>query len=201
MSANNLVVPAPRRDVLVTNRLLGTLGMLAGPMMLAEMLIFGFTQHGSNRVVGVLGVIYIAGWICTAAGMRRSRVTGDTAVSRGAFVVQLAGLLLAFLWALLEIIHSGVDMGGVFYRVTDAAWPLSHLFMLVVGVLTVRGKVWGGWRKFTPFLAGLALPIAVAAAAVAGQAGMGIAFGVMTAAGFLALGHALRTGGGGPGRA
>ena len=201
MSANNLAVPAPGRDVLVTNRLLGTLGMLASPMMLAEMLIFGFSQHGSNRVIGVLGVIYTAGWVCSAVGMRRSRVTGDTALSRVVFVVQLAGLLLAFLWSLQEVVHSGIDKGGAFYGVTDAAWPLSHLFMLVIGILTVRAKVWGGWRRFAPFLAGLALPVAAASASVAGRGAMGFAFGVMTTAGFLALGYALRTESGVHGRA
>ena len=193
MSMNDLVVAAPRNGVLVTNRVLGTLGMLAGPMMLAEMLIFGFTQHGSNRVIGVLGVFYIAGWICTAVGMRRSRVTGDGALGKGAFVVQLVGLLLAFLWSLHEILYSGDDRSGVFYGVTDAAWPLSHLFMLVIGVLTLRAGVWRGWRRFAPLLVGLALPVAIAASLVAGRAWMGIAFGIMTTAGFFALGYAVRT--------
>jgi hypothetical protein len=193
MSINDLVVPAPRKDVLVTNRSLGTLGMLASPMMLAEMLIFGFRQHGSNRVIGVLGVIYIVGWICSAVGMRRSRVTGDNALSKGVFALQLLGLLLALLWSLQEIIYSGSDTSGVFHRVTDAAWPLSHLLMLPVGILTLRAGVWEGWRRFAPLLVGLALPVAIAAALVAGQAGMGIAFAGMTTAGFLALGYAVRT--------
>jgi hypothetical protein len=195
MSINELVMPAPRKGLLVTNRFLGTVGMLASPMMLAEMLIFGFQQHGSNRVVGVLGTIYIVGWFCSAVGMRRSRVTGDNALSRGVFVLQLFGLLLALLWSLQEIIHSGVDTSGVFYRVTDAAWPLSHLLMLVVGILTLRAGVWRGWRRFAPLLVGLALPVAIAAALAPGQAGMGSAFGVMTTAGFFALGYSVRTGG------
>lgn len=192
MSMNDLVVPAPRKDVLVTNRFLGTVGMLASPMMLAEMLIFGFKQHGSNRVIGILGVIYTVGWICSALAMRRSRVTGDNRLSRGAFVIQLAGLLLALLWSLQEIIYSGIDMSGLFYRVTDAAWPLSHLLMLAIGILTLRARVWEGWRRFTPLLVGLALPAAVAAALVAGEAGMGIAFAVMTTVGFFALGYSVR---------
>ena len=131
MSINDLAVPAPREGVLVTNRLLGTLGMLASPMMLVEMLLFDFKQHGSNRVIGVLGVMYIFGWACSAVGMRRSRVTGDDSLSKGVFVLQLFGLLLAFSWSVQEIIYSGIDQGGVLYRVTDAAWPLSHLLMLV----------------------------------------------------------------------
>lgn len=201
MSINDLVVPAPRGGVLVTNRLLGTLGMLASPMMLAEMLLFDFKQHGSNRVIGVLGVIYIFGWVCSAVGMRRSRVTGDGPLSKGAFVIQLAGLLLAFSWSLQEIIYSGIDKGGVFYRVTDAAWPLSHLLMLVIGILTLRAGVWEGRRRFAPLLVGLALPVAIAAALLAGEAGMGIAFAVMTTAGFFALGYSVRTGSSVPGRA
>jgi hypothetical protein len=175
--------------------------MLASPMMLAEMLIFGFKQHGSNRVIGVLGVIYTAGWVCSAVGMRRSRVTGDNALSKGVFVLQLLGLLLAFLWSLQEIIYSGIDMSGMFYRVMDAAWPLSHLLMLAIGILTLRAGVWEGRRRFAPLLAGLALPVAIAAAQVAGEAGMGIAFAVMTTAGFFALGYSVRTESRAPGRA
>jgi hypothetical protein len=201
MSINDLVVPASPERVFVTNRFLGTVGMLASPMMLAEMLLFDFKQHGSNRVIGVLGVVYILGWICNAAGMRRSRVTGDNSLSKGAFVVQIAGLLLAFLWSLQEIIHSGIDKGGVFYRVTDAAWPLSHLLMLVIGILTLRAGVWEGWRRFTPLVVGLALPVAIAAAPLAGEAGMGIAFAVMTTAGFFALSYSVRAESGVPGRA
>jgi hypothetical protein len=201
MSTNDLVMPAPRKDVLVTNRLLGTLGMLASPMMLAEMLTFGFKQHGSNQVIGVLGVIYTGGWICSAVGMRRSRVTGDGALSKGVFVLQLFGLLLAFLWSLQEIISSGIDTSGVFYRVTDAAWPLSHLLMLVIGILNLRAGVWEGWRRFAPLLVGLALPAAIAAAVVGGEAGMGITFAAMTTAGFFALGYSVRTESGTHGRA
>ena len=192
MSINPLALPAPRKDVFISNHFLGTLGMLAGPMMLAEVLIFGFTQHGSNRVIGVLGVIYTVGWVCSAVGMRRSRVAGDNALSKGTYVVQLAGLLLAFLWSLQEITYSGIDKGGVFYGVTDAAWPLSHLFMLVIGILTLRAGVWKGWRKFAPLMVGLALPVAMAAALVAGKSAMGIAFGVMTTAGFFTLGYSVR---------
>jgi len=200
MSINEMVLPAPRKGLLVTERLLGTLGMLASPMMLVEMLFFGFRQHGSNRVIGLLGVIYTVGWFCSALGMRRSRATGDTALSKGVFVLQLVGLVLAFFWSLQELIHTGVDKSGLFYGVTDAAWPLSHLFMLVIGILTVRAGVWEGWRRFAPLLVGLALPAAIAAASVFGMAEMGITFAVMTTAGFFALGYSVRTGAGAPGR-
>ena len=48
---------------------------------------------------------------------------------------------------------------------------------------------------------GLVLPVAIAAALVVGQKAMGIAFGLMTTAGFLALGYAVRAESGRPGRA
>jgi hypothetical protein len=193
MSVNDLVLPAAQRDVFVTNRLLGTLGMLAAPMMLAEMLIFGFMQHGSNRVIGALSAIYIAGWICTAVGMRRLRAAGNTSLSKGVFVAQLVGLTLAFLWALHEIVYSDAGKDSVFFRVTDAAWPLSHLFMLVVGILTLRAGVWTGWQRFAPFLVGLALPAGIGASLIAGKSAMGIPFAALTTAGFLMLGYAVRT--------
>jgi uncharacterized membrane protein YhdT len=200
MSVKDLVLPAARRDVLVTNRLLGSLGMLAAPMMLAEMKIFGFKQHGSNRVIGVLGMIYVSGWMCTAVGMRRRSATGACPLNKGVFAIQIVGLLLALSWSLQQIIYPDISMSGIFFRVTDAAWPLSHLLMVVVGVLTLRAGVWTGWRRFAPFLVGLALPAGIAAASVAGESAMGITFAALTTIGFLALGYAVRTGEGVVGR-
>jgi hypothetical protein len=72
--------------------------------------------------------------------------------------------------------------------------------MLVVGILPVRAGVWEGWRRFAPFLVGLALPAAFAAASVFGGAWMGVTFASMTTAGFFTLGYSVCTGSGAHGR-
>ena len=62
-------------------RLLGTIGMIAAPMLMMETL-YRMAAHipdeQNNRLVGVLGTIYITGWMASAIGMRRLRVTGKS---------------------------------------------------------------------------------------------------------------------------
>jgi hypothetical protein len=66
------------------------------------------------------------------------------------------------------------------YRAVDAAWPLSAVFMVVVGIAVARAGALGSWRRFAPVFCGAALPLSVITAAVAGRAAMGPAFGVTT---------------------
>jgi hypothetical protein len=103
----------------------------------------------------------------------------------------LIGLLLAGLWALQEIIHLNYIDGGAVFNICDAAWPLSHLFMLVIGVFVLRAGIWRGWRRFPPFVCGLALPAFIAASAFGVKEVGIILFSVMTTIGFLILGYAV----------
>lgn len=183
-------------DSLPSTRLLGTIGMLCAPMLMLESLYrmaWRVPDNQNNRLVGLLGTIYVAGWIASAVGMRRLRVTGRSLWSRLVFVVQMAGLVLAGLWAVQEILRPGSVNDSLFYMVIDASWPLSHLFMLVVGIFVFKAGVWRGWRRAAPFVCGLALPLFFAISA-AGARTLGlIIFPATVAIGFIMLGYAVRT--------
>ncbi len=196
MAAEQLSLTDNARSTFINNRLLGTIGIIGGPMLLMEALIFGLavgSPSPAHRLLGVLELLYIGGWMCSAVGMRRARVTGNNWPSTAIFVVQMTGLLLAALFSAQGIVQPNPDANSLFFSVTDAAWPLSHLLMLAVSFLVWRAGVWRGWRKVAPLVCGLALPVFFAAnAAGAKEVGL-ILFPALSAIGFIALGYAVST--------
>lgn len=196
MAAEQLSLTDERRDALVSNQLLGTIGIIGGPMLLAEALFFGLAFGASglaHRLLGVLELIYVGGWMCSAIAMRRARVTGNDRLGKATFVVQMTGLMLAALFSAQGIVQSKPDADSLLFKVTDAAWPLSHMFMLVVSIMVWRAGVWRGWRRIAPLLCGLALPVFFAANALGAKEIGLILFPALTAVGFMSLGYAVRT--------
>ena len=181
----------PTKGVLNT-RLLGTLGILASPMLLLEDLLTGFQPHETDQLIGLLGVIYTTGWICSIIGLYSSKATGKSRLGKAILVIQLIGLFLAAAWAAYHMVVLNPNTDHWLYQATDIAWPLSHLFMIVVGIATLRAKTWTSWRRFTPLLGGLALPVAIMVSIVAGEEAMGIIFSVWTTVAFALLGYAVR---------
>jgi len=96
------------------------------------------------------------------------RVAGTGSGTALLFGVQIIGLSLAACQNLLQILGRA-DTNSRIFQIADTAWPFSHIFMLVIGVATLRGRVWTDWRKFIPLHCGLALPLAVAAGGLRGQ--------------------------------
>ena len=195
MAVNQINLQISEREAPSSYRTLGTIAMLAAPMMLVEVILFGLLYpeaSRNNQLVGVLEVIYIGGWMCSAIAMRRLRVTGDGLLAQVVFIVQLTGLLLAAAFAVNDLFNANPDTNTLFFRVTDAAWPLSHVFMLVVGGLVMYAKRWRGWQRFAPLLCGLALPSFFVAGALGLREAGGFLFGLFTALGFMLLGAAVR---------
>ncbi len=177
-------------------RVLGILGIIGSPMLLVQFLLFGWIDETNNRnhvVVGALGLVYLCGWMASVIGMRRLRVTGRGLASRIVFIVQLIGLLLAALFSIQELFNPSPDRNTLFFKITDAAWPLSHLFMLVVGLMVLKAGVWRGPRRFVPLLCGLALPAFFAVGALSGLRESAILFGLFTTIAFGLLGYAVLT--------
>ncbi len=173
-------------------RLLGTLGMIGSPMLLLESILYGFQRHESGPLVGVLSFVYIVGWLCSIIGLSTLNATGTSRLGRAVLGVQLVGLTLAAAWAIFCIIPIS-DKDSIFYQVTDAAWPLSHVFMIVVGIAALLAKQLPGWQRFVPLLCGLALPVGVLGGAIGGGLMADITFSVATALAFFLLGYAVRT--------
>lgn len=168
-------------------RLLGVLGMTGAPAFL------GISQHVTQGELGpqLLMLAYVVGWLCSAVGLRRLRAAGNGRGARILTGVQLAGLTLAGL-QIVQDIAGQRPLGSIFYTITDVAWPVSHLFMLVVFAAVWRARVWTGWRRWTPLAGGLVIPLTLLMAA-AKVVDPGAMFNVGTALSFLAFGLAVAT--------
>jgi sulfite exporter TauE/SafE len=172
--------------------------MLGGPafaVLAARDLVSGNTPDPTaapSPSANLLMLAYVVGWLCSAAGLRRLRATGR---GRGAAVltaVQLTALTLAAGQNLQDLARAR-PLGDGFYRVTDVAWPFSHVFMLAVFAAVWRARVWTGWRRWTPLACGLVLPLTFAAVASRGVVDPMYVFAFGTAVAFLAFGLAVAT--------
>lgn len=197
MVTEQMRVGADEEAVVSTARWLGTIGMIGAPALLLEGIyryVMRMTNEQDDRVVALLSFVYITGWVASAVGMRRLRVMGRGWSSAVVFVLQLAGLLMAGLWAVALLVGLDAQQGSFIFAVTDPFWPLSHLFMLVVGCFVWKAKVWRGWRLLSPFLCGLALPLFFVAKPLGLNDAAVYLFLMMTAIGFTSLGLSVRRG-------
>lgn len=103
----------------------------------------------------------------------------------------MAGLLLAGSQQVQEIVYQPPDTGSLAYQIADAAWPLSVLFMLVVGALAINAKTIKGWPRFTPLFCGLALPLFIFTNAAIGKEAATLAFGIYTMAAWAFFGYGI----------
>jgi len=195
MAVEEINFPLARRGPLLGTRLLGALGIVGAQMWVLDAVyrhVYGLGGGPNDRVSGALNLLYIIGWACSAVALRRLRVTGRGLTASVAYAVQCMGLTLAGLISLQEVLDLKALAAHPLYPVVDAVWPLSHLFMLVVGALVWRAGVWRGWRRLPCFVCGLALPAFFAAVPALGEDARFV-FIIFVTTGFTLLGNAVRT--------
>jgi hypothetical protein len=142
----------------MNNWLLGTIAIICAPALLIEELLLRGQENAP--ITGIASMLFMAGWICSNIGMWRMRATGTGKWGRAVLLVQLVGLVLAFMFGLFEATGL-LDRESIVFNVTDAAWPLSMLWMIVVGVTVIVANRLSGWQRFVPLLCPLWLPIAI----------------------------------------
>ncbi len=159
----------------MNNRLLGTIAMICAPALLIEALLLRGQENA--LITGIASMVFMAGWICSNIGMWRMRATGTGKWGRTVLLIQLIGLLLAFLFGLFEA--TGLfGRESIVFNVTDAPWPLSMLWMIVVGITVIVAKRLSGWQRFVPLLCPLWLLIAaILSIAFGDTAGVIVGFG------------------------
>jgi len=187
-------------DVFPNTKLLGIIAMIGSPMMLVEFILrytVGLPGGEFGKFEGVLGLIYLVGFLSSALGLRLLRVTGRGTTGGVLLSIQAVGLLLAACQNILQL-TGHADLKSTLFQIGDVAWPLSHVFLLVVGVAVLMAKVWDGWQRFVPLLCGLALPLAVGLGAFAGEKTFALAFAVFTTTFFGLLGYAIARARSGP---
>jgi len=143
----------------MNDRILGTIAMICAPALLIEVLLMRGQENA--LISGIVGMVFMAGWICSNTGMRRMQAAGTSKWGRAVLLIQLAGLIMAFMSDFFEA--TGLLANSIIFNITDRAWPLSLLWMLVVGITVLVAKRLRGWQRFVPLLCGLALPPGVIA--------------------------------------
>jgi hypothetical protein len=154
----------------MNNRVLGTIAMICAPALLIE----GLLRQGQENAVitGIASMVFMAGWICSNTGMRRMRAAGTGTWGRAVLLIQLVGLIMAFFFGFFEATGL-LGRDSIVFNITDAAWPLSMLWMIVVGISVIRANRLSGWQRFVPLLCPFWLPLAVLG--LGGYIGLGYA--------------------------
>lgn len=173
-------------------RRLALWAMLASPGLLVGGLLRGPDPEAAGIAPNLCGMIYLSGVLATAVSLR---LLGATGKGRGASLLlglQTTVLLLAMGFDVIEYTAPQLQDTTVYF-VTDMAYPLSHLLMIVVGIAILRARVLTGWRRFPAFMCGFALPAFIACAASAGREAGGPVFLTGVTGGFFLLGLAIFT--------
>jgi hypothetical protein len=172
-------------------RSLGTLALAASPLALAA----AVAGSASAALAGLLGFAYCLGWLCSLAGLYLTGAMGRGRVERRVLAVQSVLVAVAAAWSIGEPALAGAGDSGLPFVPGDAAWPLAHHGLLLVGGNVLRAGTWRGWARVTPLLCGLALPIAHLAGAGGGDGAAFVAFGLATTGSFALQAWAVRTSG------
>lgn len=154
----------------MNNRMLGVIAIICAPALLLE----EFLRQGQEDalITGIASMVFMAGWICSNTGMRRMQAAGTGKWGRVVLLIQLVGLVLAFMFGFFEATGL-LGRESIIFNITDAAWPLSMLWMLVVGITVIRTNRLSGWQRFVPLLCPFWLLIAIVGSIVLGEAAGG----------------------------
>jgi hypothetical protein len=145
-------------------KVLGIIAIICAPFLCID-----FATSVPNVLtwkVGLFGFVYMIGWMCSIVALKRMEILGRTKWAKIAFAVQLSLLTLAQIWNLWVILGTGFD--NILFRVFDACWPLSNIWMLVIGITAVRAKELQGWKRFVPLFVGLWFPLMIVPAVTMG---------------------------------
>ncbi len=196
-----MIAPAPRLAQAVRSssersaplpRILGTVGMLTSPFLLLSFVADGLTRENTTRLGAALGLVFAIGWLCSTVGLWRLRATGARWPARALLGVAVVGVILACLCNLQQTLDPRTDT--LFFHITDVAWPLSMLLLIVIGVVAIVARVLPGWMRFVPLACGLWLPLGGVLGAVVGIALGQVLAGLHVTVGWFLLGYVVRAG-------
>lgn len=195
MATNQLELAADLRTGAKVNRILGILAIIGAPLLLLQFLLGtrGMNAEGGekNALIALLGVFYIGGWISGATGMFRAGTYGESKASKIVFALQIVLLSFALMFSVFETFGVTYENGSALFAVFDAGYPLSHLFMIVVGIFVLRARRWRGFSKFAPLVVGFALPLTLGLMPLLGEKIGVVSFGALTAIGLAAIGFTI----------
>ena len=190
MSTASGAAPAVRSDT----RLLGLLGMIFSPGLLTlNLSSLAEPQSGLARFGAFVGLLFTIGWFSNVLGLLRLQATGKRLPGKILLGVELLGITLAAIFQILEF--SGFGEGTVFYTITDIAWPLSMLTLLIIGITVAIIGGLRGAARFVPVIGPLWLPTTMALMAVSTGVSL-LAGSIVATLGWFLTGYVIFQGGG-----
>jgi hypothetical protein len=148
----------------MNNRTLGAVGIVCAPALLAGMFIQ--SQEQSPVVMGVTSMIFMLGSFASHVGLWRAAATG-TRWGRAPLVIQLILVAMAFVFGVFEA--TGVlSENNPLFIATDIAWPVSMIWMNVVGIAALVARRLPVPQRFAPLVCGTSLPITMAITVLGG---------------------------------
>lgn len=160
--------PKKINNMKITNRGLGTCGMMAAPFLTLMLLSIQAANGNHTSLGGFFGLVYMLGWQCSIVGLLKMRAAGQKNSDNLVLYAQLALLSLANIWNVWVMIAPG-NSTRLFFTL-GLFWPLSNLFMLVVGVVIAKKAVLAGWRRYIVFAVGLWYPFTFGTSVLVGPA-------------------------------
>ena len=148
-------------------------------------------QNGVNNTAEIAaGGVFQLGLVAVLAVMLATDAVGRSRWRRGVLIVELAAVGLAIGWTIPYIFEPNRPATGIL-PVLDAFWPLSMAGFIVVGVLTLRARIWPAPARYLPLAASLLIPVDVVAIVAAGDAGALIVRALYLGAAYTLLGLAI----------
>lgn len=134
-------------------------------------LVAGPPEEGVNQSVEIWGSFaYQLGLVALLAAMRATDATGPSRWGRAVVTGEAVLVALAIAWTLPHLADPNYmsKHDSVLLVVLDAAWPLSMLGLVAVGVAVARAGRWTGALRWLPLAASLLLPVDVVAMVLLG---------------------------------
>lgn len=108
------------------------------------------TFGASGAVLTVAHVVFLLGIV----GLARTGAAGTGWLARIAYAVLLLGLAAQ---AVAEgILRVNFDLGNAIFGIASPAMALGFVLL---GIVVIRARAWTGWRRFTPLLCGVYVPV------------------------------------------
>ena len=145
-------------------KVLGIIAIICAPFLYVDFATS--TPNVSTWKTGFFGFIYMVGWLCSVFALQRMQILGKTKFAKIAFIIQFVLLALAQIWNIWVMF--GSDYNNLLFRILDMCWPLSNIWMLVIGITAVKAKKLLGWKRYVPLIVGLWFPLMIIPAMVTG---------------------------------
>lgn len=140
-----------------------------------------------DNTTAIFSIVTVSGVIFALLALIDLETTGTSLIFRMLTWVPVIGavaLIVGYILKLVGVPVEEIRFFGAFGQLTNMGG------LVIVAILTLAAKRWPGWRKFTPLLTVLAIPLG---AMVVGLTGLDGWFGIVYRLSLLLLGYALYT--------